>query len=89
MLPSLFVLGLVFGIPVCLGVSVLWWVYVPIVSLYALLTAADALLEAPSLRQSACFWVGLVATHLWYGIRFIQGVFSHRMPCGVVPFDHR
>lgn len=89
MLPSLFVLGLVFGIPVCLGVPVLWWVYVPIVSLYALLTAADALLEAPSLRQSACFWVGLVATHLWYGIRFIQGVFSHRMPCGVVPFDHR
>jgi hypothetical protein len=62
---------------------------VPVVAAYALLTAADALLESSSFRQALLFWIGLVATHVWYGIRFIQGVFSLRMPCGVLPFDHR
>lgn len=89
MIPSFFVLGLVFGVPVCLLLPCLWWVYVPVVAAYALLTAADALLESSSFRQALLFWIGLVATHVWYGIRFIQGVISRRMPCGVVPFDHR
>lgn len=89
MIPSFFVLGLTLGIPVCIYLPCLWWVYIPVVTLYGLLTLADALLEAPSLRQSATFWAGLIATHLWYGVRFIQGVLSRRMPCGVLPFDHR
>lgn len=89
MIPSFFVLGLTFGIPVCIYLPCLWWVYIPVVALYGLLTLADALLETPSIRQFATFWVGLVTTHLWYGVRFIQGVLSRRMPCGVLPFDHR
>ena len=89
MIPALFVLGLTFGVPICLWLPLLWWVYGSVVGLYLFLTWADALLEAPSLRMTAPFWLGLVATHLWYGVRFIQGVFSHRMPCGVLPFDHR
>ena len=89
MIPALFVLGLVGGIPLSLLWSCLWWVYLPVVGLYFILTMADALLEAPSIRSIAPFWWGLVATHLWYGVRFIQGVFARKMPCGVVPFDHR
>ena len=89
MIPALFVLGLVGGIPLGLLWPCLWWVYLPVVGLYFILTMADALLEAPSIRSIAPFWWGLVATHLWYGVRFIQGVFARKMPCGVVPFDHR
>lgn len=89
MIPALFVLGLVGGIPLSLLWPCLWWVYLPVVGLYFILTMADALLEAPSIRSIASFWWGLVATHLWYGVRFIQGVFARKMPCGVVPFDHR
>ena len=89
MIPALFVLGLTFGVPICLWLPLLWWGYGSVVGLYLFLTWADALLEAPSLRMTAPFWLGLVATHLWYGVRFIQGVFSNRMPCGVLPFDHR
>lgn len=89
MIPALFVLGLVGGIPLSLLCPWLWWVYLPVVGLYFILTMADALLEAPSIRSIAPFWWGLVATHLWYGVRFIQGVFARKMPCGVVPFDHR
>ena len=89
MIPALFVLGLVGGIPLSLLWSCLWWVYLPMVGLYFILTMTDALLEAPSIRSIAPFWWGLVATHLWYGVRFIQGVFARKMPCGVVPFDHR
>ncbi len=89
MIPALFVLGLVGGIPLSLLCPCLWWVYLPVVGLYFILTMADALLEAPSIRSIAPFWWGLIATHLWYGVRFIQGVFARKMPCGVVPFDHR
>lgn len=89
MIPALFVLGLTFGVPVCWAVPCLWWCYGAVVALYWVLTWADALLEAPSIRMTVPFWFGLVATHIWYGVRFIQGVLSRRMPCGVVPFDHR
>lgn len=89
MLPSLFLLGLIVGVPVCLCLPVLWWIYGGVVTLYIALATADAVLEAPSIVQAPVFWFGLVTTHLWYGARFIQGVLSRRMPCGVLPFDHR
>lgn len=89
LLPSLFLLGLVFGAPLaCLS---LWLAvpYVAIVALYLLLSLADALLEAPAPRIILPLWGGIVATHLWYGFRFLQGLLSRKMPCGVLPFDHR
>ncbi len=89
MLPSLFVLGLVLGLPACYALPLLWWGYLPVVTLYLVLTGLDALLESPAMRYVPTFWVGLVATHLWYGIRFLQGVVSRQMPCGVIDFDHR
>ncbi len=89
LLPSLFVLGLLLGAPLaCLS---LWLAvpYVAVVALYLSVTLADALLEAPSLRVVLPLWFGIVSTHLWYGLRFLQGLLARRMPCGVLPFDHR
>ena len=88
-LPSLFVLGVI------LGGAVSWltlWLLIPycaVLGLYLLLTFADAAIEAPAVRHILPLWWGIVVTHLWYGLRFLQGLVSMRMPCGVVAFDHR
>ncbi len=89
LLPSLFVLGLVGGIPLSLFFTWCAVTYLSTVTLYLLITFADALIEAPTRRFILPLWAGIILTHLWYGIRFIQGLFSFRMPCGVRPFDHR
>lgn len=31
---------------------------------------------------------GVVATHVWYGVRFIQGLLAHRAPCEFIGGDH-
>lgn len=88
-LPSLFVVGCVAGLPLAL---LSWWLAIPYLAtllLYALLTLTDALIEAPNLRTVAAVWGGIMLTHGWYGVRFLQGFLSRRMPCGVRPFDHR
>ena len=89
MLPSLFVLGVVLGAP--LACLTLWLAipYAAALSVYALLTFGDALVEAPRGRTILPLWFGIVATHVWYGIRFLHGVVARKMPCGVRPFDHR
>ncbi len=89
LLPALFVLGLMLGAP--LAYLTLWLAvpYCAIVALYLLITLCDALIEAPAMRHIPTLWLGIITTHLWYGIRFLQGLCSRRMPCGVLPFDHR
>ncbi len=89
LLPSLFVLGLIVGLP--LSVFNPWCAatYLSTVTLYLLITATDALIEAPTRRIVFPLWSGIVLTHLWYGVRFLQGLTANRMPCGVRPFDHR
>ena len=88
-LPALFVLGLLLGPLVAWVLPPLGWLYGATIALYLLLTGADALLEAPALRAFPTLWCGIVLTHLWYGVRFLQGSLSRKMPCGVRPFDHR
>ncbi len=88
-LPALFVLGLVFGAPLA---ALTLWLAIPygtVVGAYLLITAADAMIEAPSKRWFFPLWWGIVLTHLVYGVRFLQGLVVTRMPCGVLPFDHR
>lgn len=89
LLPSLFLLGLLSG-PVAIWLlPILLIPYLSVVGLYLLLTLGNALLEAPSAKTILPIWVALIATHLRYGFSFIVGVFSSKMPCGVLPFDHR
>ena len=88
-LPSLFLLGLVGGFPLA------WlspWLAVPycaVVGVYLLVTVADAAVEAPTPRLFLPLWWGIVATHLVYGARFLQGWFAAALPNAPRPFDHR
>ncbi len=89
LLPSLFVLGLIVGIPLSFCHPWYAFIYLTTIATYLFITFADALIEAPPPNTLLRMWSGIMLTHLWYGIRFIQGVFSLKMPCGVRPFDHR
>lgn len=89
LLPSLFLLGLLFGPVAARFLPLLLIPYLTVVGLYLVITLGDALLEAPKAKTILPLWVALIATHLRYGFSFIVGVFSSKMPCGVLPFDHR
>lgn len=89
LLPSLFLLGLLSGPVAAWFLPVLLIPYITVVGLYLMITLGDALLEAPKAKTILPLWIALIATHLRYGFSFIVGVFSRRMPCGVLPFDHR
>ncbi len=89
LIPSLFVLGLIGGLPLAFLYTWCAITYASTILFYILLTLADALIEAPNRRFIFPLWTGIILTHLWYGVRFLQGLISLRMPCGVRPFDHR
>ena len=36
----------------------------------------------------AVTWAGVAATHLWYGVRFVQGLCASRAPCEYIGRDH-
>ena len=89
MLPTLFLLGVVFGLPAACIFPLLWIPYLSVLMLYLLALVADAIVENSNPRRMLPFFVGILTTHFVYGARFLQGFFARRMPCGVVPFDHR
>lgn len=89
LLPTLFLLGLVSGPAAAWFLPVLLIPYLAVIGLYLMITLGNALLEAPSAKTVLPLWAALIATHLRYGFSFIVGVFSSKMPCGVLPFDHR
>ncbi len=86
MVPSLFVLGVVLGPVVCHYVPVLWPVYIGIVGFYLVITFLASFKRRP--HEWLILWLGIISTHVWYGIRFLQGVLFGRMPKEVRPFDH-
>ena len=86
MVPSLFVAGIMFG-----GLASIWspvcrMLYIFVLSLYAVLT----LVSCASLNPAKWLltWLGVVLTHLVYGVRFVVGFFASRMPGEVRHFDH-
>ena len=86
MVPSFFVLGLVSGAIV----AALWpplrvW-YAAGVACYLGVTLCATAHYLP-LRWLVT-WLGVMATHVVYGIRFLQGLSARRMPCEVQRFDH-
>jgi len=87
MLPSLFVLGLVFGAIASAAFPPLRTPYLAAVLAYTVTT----LIGAHRLRNPRAWfliWLGIVFTHCVYGARFLQGLLSRRMPCEVQAFDH-
>ena len=86
MVPSLFVLGVVLGVPAVIWLPVLKPVYFGVLAFYGLATLACSF--HVRLLDWLAVWLGTVLTHLWYGARFIQGLLFGRMPREVRAFDH-
>ena len=86
LIPSLLVCGIICGIPLCLLFNPLWYLYTGIITIYLLIT----LLSSFSLRPHMWLitWLGIITTHLVYGVRFLQGLLAKRMPCETGRFDH-
>jgi glycosyltransferase involved in cell wall biosynthesis len=86
LIPTLFVLGLVVGLPLAFLHPWLFYAYFGVVALYGFITLASSASLSPSLWFMT--WLGVMATHVVYGIRFLMGLLSRRMPCEVERFDH-
>jgi hypothetical protein len=86
MLPSLFVLGLVVGAPLAGLHPWLARAYLCAVATYLVLTGLASLRKRP--LDWLILWLGIIATHLVYGVRFFQGLLSSHMPCERQRFDH-
>jgi len=86
LIPSIFVTGLVVGLPLCLVHPLLKWFYSGAVTLYLIITFIASFSMRPSLWIVT--WLGVIATHIVYGVRFLTGILSKRMSCEVAQFDH-
>ncbi len=87
MLPSLFLVGVVVGLPLSFVHPVFKWIYMAVLAVYLFLT----LVSSHYLRNPLGWlvtWAGVVATHLTYGFFFLRGLFSRSMEKNVKPFDH-
>ena len=86
MVPSLFVLGAVLGPVACHFLPVLWPLYIGVMGVYLVLTFIVSFKPQPN--KWLILWLGIMSTHVWYGVRFIQGLLFGRMPKEVRAFDH-
>ena len=86
MVPSLFVLGAVFGPVICHFRPALWPVYIGVMGFYLLITFIFAFKRRP--HEWLILWFGIMSPHVWYGLRFVQGLVFGRMPKEVRAFDH-
>ena len=86
LVPSLFLIGLIAGAGLSFLSPWLAWTYAAIVSFYLFLTLATTWHKHFS--TWVLTWLGVIATHLVYGFRFIVGLLARHMPCEVAAFDH-
>ena len=92
--PSLFVLGLVLG-GIAVGatatlhgtaVNALRWAYFGVTGFYALATLLASFAINPAMWLMT--WLGVVTSHIWYGIRFVCGLCAAKAPCEYIGRDH-
>lgn len=86
MMPSLLVVGLVLGLPLSALHPWLKIGYLSCVAAYFTITFVGACQKRP--LNWLILWLGIVSTHLVYGVRFLQGLCSRHMPCERQRFDH-
>ena len=86
LIPSLFVAGLAAGLALAFLHPWLRLAYLAALAFYGALTLLSAFSPNPVLWLVT--WIGVIATHVVYGVRFAQGLLSRRMPCEVAAFDH-
>lgn len=96
-IPTLFVLFVVLGgvamaalAAGCAGAGTWsrWVVLAYLVPLACYLLLVDVASFSFNLPLWFVTGAGIVASHLWYGVRFVCGLCARRMPCEVIAFDH-
>jgi len=80
------VLGLVVGAVLACLHPWLRIAYFAVLAFYLLITFISSVSLSPALWLVT--WLGVMATHVVYGVRFAQGLLARRMPCEVAAFDH-
>lgn len=86
LIPTFFVLGLVVGAVLACLHPWLRIAYFAVLAFYMLITFLSSVSLSPA--RWLVTWLGVMATHVVYGVRFAQGLLSRRMPCEVAAFDH-
>ena len=86
LIPTFFVLGLVVGAVLACLHPWLRIAYFAVLAFYLLITFISSVSLSPALWLVT--WLGVMATHVVYGVRFAQGLLARRMPCEVAAFDH-
>jgi hypothetical protein len=86
LLPTLFVIGLVVGAPLACVHPWLRNAYFAVLAAYGSVTLLSSFNTNPLMWMSV--WLGVMATHIVYGLRFLMGLVTRRMPCEVAVFDH-
>ncbi|MGN0846905.1 MAG: glycosyltransferase [Kiritimatiellia bacterium] len=61
-------------------------VYTLPLAVYGVLTAASAVALNPAVWLVT--WLGVIASHLCYGLRFVQGLCARKAPCEYIGADH-
>ncbi|MFA7172205.1 MAG: glycosyltransferase [Kiritimatiellia bacterium] len=86
LIPSLFLISVIVGIPLCFVHPVLKKLYLSFIAIYLISTCISAASIRPAMWIVT--WLGVMATHLVYGVRYLTGILSQRMPCEIAQFDH-
>jgi glycosyltransferase involved in cell wall biosynthesis len=86
LIPTLFVLGILIGLPLTFLHPWFFYTYFGVLAFYGFITLVSSFSLSPVLWLMT--WLGVMATHVVYGIRFLLGLLSRRMPCEVDHFDH-
>jgi hypothetical protein len=88
MVPTVFVIGVLLGgiVVTIANASWLTWLYMICCGAYLFLTLISAF--SLNLFMWIVTWLGVVTTHLAYGINFAYGWFAPGMETKVKSFDH-
>lgn len=86
LIPSLFLIGVIIGIPLCFVHPMLKVLYLSALALYLVTTLISSFAIRPAMWIVT--WLGVISTHFVYGARFLTGILSRRMPCEITRFDH-
>lgn len=86
LVPTFFVIGLVVGAPLACLHPWLRIAYLAVLAAYGAVTLLSSFSVNPVMWLTV--WLGVMATHIVYGIRFFLGLVTRRMPCEVATFDH-
>lgn len=85
--PSLFALFVVCGGVACACPLPLWrGLYLGALAFYGAATLLASFSANPALW--AATWLGVVASHVWYGVKFLHGLLAARAPCEYIGRDH-